>query len=152
LQGVDWTSGEPLWNFSFHNVQGISWLVAELLATEGFCSSELVQYVMLHVLGHYTLAHNWYFPLVALRQHTEIRTRSTFQFDRKNFLIRGPQYSKAHRVVTRTETNSGVPKWGGLGGSNPPPKFRSFGKAKPNPQFRGKYIRNCLVFLFHHPN
>jgi hypothetical protein len=30
--------------------------------------------------------------------------RSTFQFDRKNFLIRGPQYSKAHRVATGTDT------------------------------------------------
>jgi hypothetical protein len=41
---------------------------------------------------------------------------------------------------------------GGLGGSTPPPKFRSFNKAEPNSQFHGKYIRNCLVFLFHHPN
>jgi hypothetical protein len=41
---------------------------------------------------------------------------------------------------------------GGVGGSNPPPKFRSFDKAEPNSQFRGKYIRNRLVFLFHHPN
>jgi hypothetical protein len=32
------------------------------------------------------------------------------------------------------------------------PKFRSFSKAEPNSQFRGKYIRNCLVFLFHHSN
>jgi hypothetical protein len=39
------------------------------------------------------------------------------------------------------------------GGSTPlPPKFWSFDKAEPNSQFRGKYIRNCLVFLFHHPN
>jgi hypothetical protein len=50
------------------------------------------------------------------------------------------------------EAISGVPRgvWGG--GSTPPPKFRSFVKAQPNSQFRGKYIRNCLVFLFHHPN
>jgi hypothetical protein len=33
----------------------------------------------------------------------------------------------------------------GLGGSNPPPKFRSFDKAEPNSQFRGKYIRNNLI-------
>jgi hypothetical protein len=33
-----------------------------------------------------------------------------------------------------------------------PPKFRSFDKAESNSQFRGKYIRNGLVFLFHHPN
>jgi len=108
MEGADWISCGPLWmlywNFTFHNVRGISWLVPELLATKRFCSSELFQYVMLHVLGHYTLAHNWYFPLVALRQHKEIRTRSTFQLDRKNFLIRGPQYSKAHRVATWTET------------------------------------------------
>jgi hypothetical protein len=39
------------------------------------------------------------------------------------------------------------------GGFNPPPpKFRSFDKAEPNSQFRGKYIRNCSVFLFHHPS
>jgi len=89
-----------------HCVQEISWLVAELLATKGFCSSELVQYVVLHVPRHYTLAYNWHFPLVALRQHKEIRTRSTFQFDRKNFIIHGPQYSKAHRVATGTDTRS----------------------------------------------
>jgi hypothetical protein len=49
---------------------------------------------------------------------------------------------------------SGVPSGGrGVGGSNPPsPKFRSFDKAEPNSQFGGKYIRNCLVFLFHLPN
>jgi hypothetical protein len=42
---------------------------------------------------------------------------------------------------------------GGFGGFNPhPPKFWSFDKAEPNSQFRGKYIRNYLVFLFHHPN
>jgi hypothetical protein len=41
---------------------------------------------------------------------------------------------------------------GGVGVFNPPPNFRSFDKAEPNSQFRGKYIRNCLVFLFHHPN
>jgi hypothetical protein len=41
---------------------------------------------------------------------------------------------------------------GGLGCSNPLPKFLSFDKAQPNSQFRRKYIRNCLVFLFHHPN
>jgi hypothetical protein len=34
----------------------------------------------------------------------------------------------------------------------PPPKFWSFDKAEPDFQFRGKYISNCLVFLFHHPN
>jgi hypothetical protein len=45
---------------------------------------------------------------------------------------------------------SGVPRGGGF--KPPLPKFRSFGKAEPNSQFRGKYIRNCLVFLFHHPN
>jgi hypothetical protein len=40
-----------------------------------------------------------------------------------------------------------------LGGSNSPrSKFWSFDKAEPNSQFRWKYIRNCLVFLFHHPN
>jgi hypothetical protein len=38
------------------------------------------------------------------------------------------------------------------GGFKPPPKFRSFENAQPNSQFRGKYIRNCLVFLLHHPN
>jgi hypothetical protein len=43
--------------------------------------------------------------------------------------------------------------WRTEGGSTPPPpKFRSFDKAEPNSQFRGKYVRNCLVFLFHHPN
>jgi hypothetical protein len=48
---------------------------------------------------------------------------------------------------------SGVPRGVCLGGSNPPPrKFRSFDKAEPNSLFRGKYIRNCLVFLFHRPN
>jgi hypothetical protein len=41
---------------------------------------------------------------------------------------------------------------GGLGGSTPLPKFRSFNKAEPNSLFRGKYIRNCLVFIYHHPN
>jgi hypothetical protein len=42
---------------------------------------------------------------------------------------------------------------GGFGGfTPPPPKFRSFDKAETNSQFRGKYMRNCLVFLFHHPN
>jgi hypothetical protein len=43
---------------------------------------------------------------------------------------------------------------GGLGGlpPPPPPKFQSFDEAEPNSQVRGKYIRNCLVFLFHHPN
>jgi hypothetical protein len=40
----------------------------------------------------------------------------------------------------------------GLGVQPPSPKFRSFDKAEPNSQFRGKYIRKCLVFLFHHPN
>jgi hypothetical protein len=40
----------------------------------------------------------------------------------------------------------------GFGGFKPSPKFRSFEKAEPNSLFRGKYIRNCLVFLFHHPN
>jgi hypothetical protein len=30
---------------------------------------------------------------------------------------------------------------GGLGISNPLPKFRSFDKAEPNSQFRGKYIQ-----------
>jgi hypothetical protein len=41
----------------------------------------------------------------------------------------------------------------GFGVFKPPPsKFRSFDKAEPNSQFRGKYIRHCLVFLFHHPN
>jgi hypothetical protein len=41
----------------------------------------------------------------------------------------------------------------GGGGVKPPhPKFWSFDKAEPNSQFRGKYSRNCLVFLFHHPN
>jgi hypothetical protein len=39
----------------------------------------------------------------------------------------------------------------GLGGQ-PPSKFRSFSKAEPNSRVRGKYICNCLVFLFHHPN
>jgi hypothetical protein len=38
------------------------------------------------------------------------------------------------------------------GGSTPPPKFWNFYKAETNSQLRGKYIRNCLVFLFHHPN
>jgi hypothetical protein len=37
-------------------------------------------------------------------------------------------------------------------GVQTPLKFRSFDKAEPNSQFRGKYINNCLVFLFHHPN
>jgi hypothetical protein len=41
---------------------------------------------------------------------------------------------------------------GGFGGFTPSPKFRSFNKADPNSLFRGKYIRNRLVFLFHHPN
>jgi hypothetical protein len=47
---------------------------------------------------------------------------------------------------------SGVPRGGVWGGFKPSPKFRSFDKAEPNSLFRGKYIRNCLVFLFHHPN
>jgi hypothetical protein len=51
----------------------------------------------------------------------------------------------------------GLNQWrteGVFGGSNhpPPPKFRSFDKAEPNSQLGGKYIRNCLVFLFHHSN
>jgi hypothetical protein len=37
-------------------------------------------------------------------------------------------------------------------GFKPSPKFRRFNKAEPNSQFRGKYIRTCLVFLFHQPN
>jgi hypothetical protein len=41
---------------------------------------------------------------------------------------------------------------GGVWGVQPPPKFLSFEKAEPNSQFREKYTRNCLVFLFHHPN
>jgi hypothetical protein len=41
---------------------------------------------------------------------------------------------------------------GWFGGFKPLPKFRSFDKAQPNAQFHGKYIRNCLVFLFHRPN
>jgi hypothetical protein len=40
---------------------------------------------------------------------------------------------------------------GGVGVFNPP-KLRSFDKAEPNSQFRGKYTRNSLVFLFHHPS
>jgi hypothetical protein len=40
----------------------------------------------------------------------------------------------------------------GVFNTPPPPKFWSFDKAEPNSKFRGKYIRNCLVFLFHHPN
>jgi hypothetical protein len=49
-------------------------------------------------------------------------------------------------------TSRGVPR-GGFGGFKPPPpKFRSFEKAEPNSLFRGKYVRNRLVFLFHHPN
>jgi hypothetical protein len=43
-------------------------------------------------------------------------------------------------------------KGGWFGGFKPLPKFQSFDKAEPNAQFRGKYIRSCLVFLFHHPN
>jgi hypothetical protein len=46
---------------------------------------------------------------------------------------------------------SGVPR-GGYGGFKPSPKFQSFDKAERNSVFRGKYIRNSLVFLFHHPN
>jgi hypothetical protein len=41
---------------------------------------------------------------------------------------------------------------GWFGGFKLPPKFRSFDKAQTNSHFCGKYIRNCLVFLFHHPN
>jgi hypothetical protein len=50
--------------------------------------------------------------------------------------------------VLATPRLSGLPRWGGLGVSNPPPhppKFRSFYKAGPNSQFRGKYIRNNLI-------
>jgi hypothetical protein len=43
----------------------------------------------------------------------------------------------------------GVPR--GVWGVQPP-EILKFDKAEPNSQFRGKYIRNCLVFLFHHPN
>jgi hypothetical protein len=32
------------------------------------------------------------------------------------------------------------------------PSPRSFEKADPNSLFREKYIRTCLMFLFHHPN
>jgi hypothetical protein len=39
---------------------------------------------------------------------------------------------------------------GGVWGFKPSPKFRSFDKAEPNSLFSGNYIRNCLVFLFHH--
>jgi hypothetical protein len=48
--------------------------------------------------------------------------------------------------------SSGVPTgvWGFK--PPPPPKFRSFDKAELNSQFHAKYIRNCLVFLFHHLN
>jgi hypothetical protein len=41
---------------------------------------------------------------------------------------------------------------GWFGGFKPLPKFRSFDKAETNSLFRGKYIRSCLVFLFHHHN
>jgi hypothetical protein len=41
---------------------------------------------------------------------------------------------------------------GGGWGVNPPPQILKFDKAEPNSQFRGKYIHNCLVFLFHHPS
>jgi hypothetical protein len=54
-------------------------------------------------------------------------------------------------LVCRVDSTSGVPR-GEVWGFNPPPKFRSFDKAEPNSQLRGKYIRNCLVFLFHHAN
>jgi hypothetical protein len=57
--------------------------------------------------------------------------------------------------VRRSGVHTAVAYGGeGFGGVNPPPppKFRSFDKAEPNSQFRGKYIRNCLVFVFHHPN
>jgi hypothetical protein len=40
----------------------------------------------------------------------------------------------------------------GFGGFKPSPKFRNFDKTEPNSLLRGKYIRYCLVFLFHHPN
>jgi hypothetical protein len=49
---------------------------------------------------------------------------------------------------------SGVPGVGvGVGGVfNPPLNSEVLTKAEPNSQFRRKCIRNCLVFLFHHPN
>jgi hypothetical protein len=45
-------------------------------------------------------------------------------------------------------TTSGVPRERGLGGSNPPRKFRSFAKPEPNSQFRGIYIRNNLIRIW----
>jgi hypothetical protein len=51
----------------------------------------------------------------------------------------------------RLSRSQAVAYRGGVGGSTPP-KFRSFDKAEPNSQFLGKYICNCLVFLFQHPN
>jgi hypothetical protein len=58
------------------------------------------------------------------------------------------------RRYTFTETfrRSVAYRGEGFGGFKPLPKFRSFDKAEPNSLFRGKYIRNCLVFLFPHPN
>jgi hypothetical protein len=69
---------------------------------------------------------------------------------RKTFITEGNAFQRLHVAVH--DTNSGVPRGVVRGFKPPPPKFRSFDNAKPNSQFRGKYIRNCLLFLFHHPN
>ena len=61
-----------------------------------------------------------------------IETTSMF----KTFLLE----ARVEEMQWRTE--------GGLGVSNPPPKFRSFYKIKPDCKLSGK----CLMFLFQHPD
>jgi hypothetical protein len=63
------------------------------------------------------------------------------------------RYSEALRsFVISVTVHWRTPRGGGCSNFPPPPKFQSFDKAEPNSQFRGKYTRNCLVFLPHHPN
>jgi hypothetical protein len=90
---------------------------------------------------------------------------SYFAFWHFDTQVQVQPYSKLNdTVVEETKTSnysgccchgtSGVPRGGGggLGGFKTSPKFGSFDKAEPNSLFRGKYIRNCLVFLFPHPS
>ena len=66
-------------------------------------------------------------------------------FPRQHCLLESASLLRCTYNVCLVLFVSGVPRGGGLGCSNPPPKFRSFDKAEPNSQFHGKYIPNNLT-------
>jgi hypothetical protein len=72
-----WGSYDAVMNFEFHKMRGISWLAADLLASQGLCSvvliSWLVSYMPFQVFVSLCIRSYTYVPMLSSRDLSEKR-------------------------------------------------------------------------------